>query len=110
MTGAGTAHDHDHLGAHLIEQDGVSGVRFAVWAPNARHVAVIADFNGWDGGRHVMRRSDEAGVWTIFIPGVAAGEAYQYRIVGGDGEVRPLKADPVAVAAAPRPARRPRRS
>src|SRR5450830_68413 len=61
------------LGAHPITLDGVAGTRFAVWAPNARHVSVVGDFNHWDGRRHPMRLRREAGLWELFLPGVAAG-------------------------------------
>jgi 1,4-alpha-glucan branching enzyme len=87
------------LGAHLTAIDGIAGVRFAVWAPNASRVSVVGDFNSWDGRRHPMRRRFEAGVWEIFIPRIAAGALYKYEILGADGNVLPLKADPVAFAA-----------
>ena len=86
------------LGAHVVEIDGVSGTRFAVWAPNARRVSVVGTFNQWDGRRHPMRLRQGAGVWEIFIPRVVAGEIYKYEILGPDGNVLPLKADPVAQA------------
>ena len=83
------------LGAHVREHEGVEGTSFAVWAPNARRVSVVGDFNLWDGRRHVMRRRGATGVWEIFIPGVGEGAVYKYEIVGAHGEVMPLKADPV---------------
>ncbi|PLZ01001.1 1,4-alpha-glucan branching enzyme [Burkholderia sp. WAC0059] len=86
----------DCLGARMLVQDGVPGVRFAVWAPNARRVAVVGDFNGWDGRRHPMRLRHAAGVWELFVPRVAAGARYKYEIVGAHGDVLPLKADPCA--------------
>ncbi|TCD16734.1 1,4-alpha-glucan branching protein GlgB [Oricola cellulosilytica] len=82
------------LGAHVIEHEGTRGTHFAVWAPNARRVSVVGDFNSWDGRRHVMRRRGSTGVWEIFLPGVGEGAAYKYEIVGPDG-LLPLKADPV---------------
>lgn len=85
------------LGGQLMEVDGVAGVRFSVWAPNARRVSVVGSFNGWDGRRHPMRRRIPSGVWEIFIPGVQAGEAYKYEILGQHG-LLPLKADPMALA------------
>ncbi|OYQ30169.1 1,4-alpha-glucan branching enzyme [Sandarakinorhabdus cyanobacteriorum] len=94
----------DKLGAHLIHHEGADGVHFAVWAPNARFVSVVGDFNGWDHRRHLMRRRLDTGVWEIFVPDIGAGQAYKYRIVGADGSVQPLKADPYAVAAELRPA------
>lgn len=83
------------LGAHNLCVDGVSGVRFAVWAPNAQRVSVVGDFNHWDGRRHVMRKRVEAGVWELFVPRVQAGALYQYEIRGSSG-LLPLKTDPVA--------------
>ena len=83
------------LGAHPVQVDGVPGVRFAVWAPNARRVSVVGSFNAWDGRRHPMRLRPEAGVWELFIPRVPAGAVYKYEILGPHG-VLPLKADPVA--------------
>jgi 1,4-alpha-glucan branching enzyme len=94
----------DKLGAHLISHEGAEGVHFAVWAPNARHVSLVADFNDWDHRRHAMRRRADIGVWEIFIPDIGAGRAYKYRIVSADGTVLPLKADPYAFAAELRPA------
>jgi 1,4-alpha-glucan branching enzyme len=87
----------DCLGARPMTHDGVPGVRFAVWAPNARRVSVVGDFNAWDGRRHPMRLRDEAGVWELFVPRVAAGARYKYEIVGANGHVLPLKADPCAM-------------
>ena len=87
------------LGAHCREHEGVAGVSFAVWAPNARRVSVVGDFNDWDGRRYPMRLRYPAGVWEIFIPGLAAGRFYKYEVVGPDGAVLPLKADPYAARA-----------
>ncbi len=84
------------LGAHLSVMDGVPGVRFAVWAPNASRVSVVGDFNFWDARRHPMRRHFGAGVWDLFIPGVQAGAVYKYDLLGPGGETLPQKADPVA--------------
>ncbi len=84
------------LGAHLSVMDGVPGVRFAVWAPNASRVSVVGDFNFWDARRHPMRRHFGAGVWDLFIPGVQAGAIYKYDLLGPSGETLPQKADPVA--------------
>jgi 1,4-alpha-glucan branching enzyme len=96
-------HLYDVLGAHPDEVDGVSGTRFAVWAPNARRVSVIGEFNSWDGRRHQMRAHAGAGVWDIFVPGVVAGTPYKYEIISRHGE-RLQKADPVAFQAELRPA------
>lgn len=86
------------LGAHLAVMDGIAGVRFAVWAPNARRVSVVGSFNHWDGRIHPMRLHNRAGVWDLFVPGVGPGALYKYEILGPDGWVLPLKADPVAGA------------
>lgn len=85
------------FGAQLTEVDGVPGVRFAVWAPNARRVSVVGDFNAWDGRRHPMRLRFPAGVWELFVPRLGPGESYKYEILGPHG-VLPLRADPVALA------------
>ena len=86
----------ERFGAAPVTFEGVDGVRFAVWAPDARRVSVVGDFNSWDGRRHPMRLRPEAGVWELFVPRLAAGEVYKYEIVGPTGEVLPLKADPLA--------------
>ncbi|MQT29748.1 1,4-alpha-glucan branching protein GlgB [Pseudomonas helleri] len=93
----GNHRDLSHcLGAQLTHLDGVPGVRFAVWAPNARRVSVVGDFNGWDGRRHPMRLRHPSGVWELFVPRLLAGEAYKYEILGAQG-ILPLKADPMAL-------------
>jgi 1,4-alpha-glucan branching enzyme len=94
---------HEKLGAHLIEQDGVAGVHFAVWAPNAQRVAVVGPFNNWDGRRHPMRNHPGNGVWDIFIPGLTEGELYKFELKGPQGELLPLKTDPYARAMEPPP-------
>lgn len=86
------------LGAIPMSIDGVTGTRFAVWAPNAWRVSVVGDFNGWDGRRHLMRLRQQAGVWELFIPRLAAGERYKYELLDVEGRLLPLKADPVARA------------
>ena len=91
------------LGAHPQRQRGVNGVRFAVWAPNARRASVVGEFNGWDGRRHAMRLRHLAGVWEIFIPQAAIGDRYKFELLGAAGELLPLKADPYAFAAELRP-------
>lgn len=93
----------DRMGAHAIDHEGASGVHFAVWAPNARRVSVIGDFNGWDGRRHVMRLRRDTGIWEIFVPEVGVGAAYKFELIGPDGERLPLKADPFARASELRP-------
>jgi 1,4-alpha-glucan branching enzyme len=84
------------LGAHPMVLEGVPGTRFAVWAPNARRVSVVGKFNDWDGRCHPMRNHPDAGLWEIFIPRIGAGTVYKYEILGPQGYVLPLKADPVA--------------
>ncbi|MFK2891788.1 1,4-alpha-glucan branching protein GlgB [Dyella flagellata] len=86
----------DVLGAHPIYVGDTSGVHFAVWAPNARRVAVVGDFNQWDGRRHVMHRHDHEGLWEIFIPGVRAGAIYKFELLDRHAHLLPLKADPFA--------------
>ncbi len=90
------------FGAHIIAHDGVQGVRFTVWAPNARSVSVAGNFNNWDGQQHVMERLNDNGVWSIFIPGLCEGEVYKYEICTPDGD-RILKADPYAFRSEVRP-------
>ena len=90
------------LGAHPILHDGVEGVAFAVWAPNARRVSVVGAFSGWDGRRLAMRKRDAGGFWEIFVPGIAAGELYKYEVIGADGSLL-LKADPYAGQSEPPP-------
>ncbi|MGU3359821.1 1,4-alpha-glucan branching protein GlgB [Methylobacterium sp. M6A4_1b] len=87
------------LGAQARNVDGIEGFRFAVWAPNARRVSIVGDFNNWDGRRHPMRLWQNGGVWELFVPGLKAGAHYKYEIRGADGALLPLKADPVAFAA-----------
>jgi 1,4-alpha-glucan branching enzyme len=82
------------LGAHPLVHEGVEGVAFAVWAPNARRVSVVGDFNRWDGRRMPMR--NVSGFWELFVPGLRTGHLYKYEIVGADGQLLPLKADPQA--------------
>ena len=89
---------HERLGAHLRVLDGVAGTVFAVWAPNARRVSVVGDFNGWDGRRHPMRLHPANGIWEVFAPGVGEGERYKYEIITQSGEPVALKADPYAFA------------
>lgn len=87
------------LGANPTAVDGVAGVRFAVWAPNARRVSVVGDFNAWDGRRHPMRCRPQAGVWELFVPHLTVGERYKFEILDAEGNLLPQKADPVARAA-----------
>lgn len=91
------------LGAHAASVDGCAGTRFALWAPNARRVAVVGDFNGWDGRRHAMRLRYPAGVWELFLPDVGPGARYKFQVLGADGHTV-LKADPLARQAEAPPA------
>jgi 1,4-alpha-glucan branching enzyme len=93
----------DKLGAHPVSHAGVEGVHFAVWAPNARRVSVIGDFNEWDGRRHVMRKRLDIGVWEIFVPGATVGQGYKFELIGKDGNLMPLKSDPFGFSAELRP-------
>jgi 1,4-alpha-glucan branching enzyme len=86
---------YERLGAHVIEHQGTRGTAFAVWAPAARAVSVVGDFNSWDGRLHAMRSLGASGIWELFVPGVEPGARYKYEILTADGE-RTLKADPYA--------------
>jgi 1,4-alpha-glucan branching enzyme len=87
------------LGAHPIVHEGIEGVAFALWAPNARRSSVVGDFNDWDGRRMPMRRRPEIGAWELFVPGLRAGRLYKYEMLGPDENLLPLKADPYAFRA-----------
>jgi 1,4-alpha-glucan branching enzyme len=91
------------LGAHVRNLGGVTGTSFAVWAPNARGVRVMGDFNHWDGRGHPMRSLGGTGVWELFLPGVGDGSRYKYEICGRDGRWL-RKADPMASLAEQPPA------
>jgi 1,4-alpha-glucan branching enzyme len=86
----------EKLGAQLRVMEGVAGVAFAVWAPNARRVSVVGDFNRWDGRRHPMRLHPGNGIWELFVPGLGEGERYKFEIRGQSGTHLALKADPYA--------------
>ncbi len=87
---------YDKLGSHVIEVDGKSGTYFAVWAPNAKYVAVVGDFNSWDRGTHQLSaRWDSSGIWEGFIPDIGNGTVYKYSLDGPDGS-RLEKGDPFA--------------
>lgn len=89
-------HLYRKLGAHSVSFDGVKGVLFSVWAPNARRVSVTGDFNGWSKDSHRMHpRHDSSGIWELFIPGIADGAVYKYHIESGSGYAVD-KADPFA--------------
>ena len=89
-------HAYRFLGAHPWEADGVRGVLFATWAPNAERVSVVGDFNHWDGRRHPMRCRGGSGVWELFVPGLAAGALYKFELRHRDSGTVMLKADPYA--------------
>ncbi|HEX8031275.1 MAG TPA: 1,4-alpha-glucan branching protein GlgB [Vicinamibacterales bacterium] len=94
LLGEGTHFEaFNKLGAHVIDHDGVSGVHFAVWAPNARRINIVGDFNSWNGAAHPMRAVDQSGYWETFVPGLGHGASYKFEIHGADGRVV-LKADP----------------
>lgn len=93
---------YEKLGAHPMTIDGVDGVYFAVWAPNAQRVSVVGDFNFWDGRRHPMRRIENAGIFELFVPQMKPGQNYKYEIKTVSG-LPMLKADPYANAAELRP-------
>ena len=95
---------YEKLGVHAAAVDGVDGFAFAVWAPNASRVAIVGDFNHWDGRRHPMRLRRECGVWELFLPQLHAGARYKYEIRDAAGALLPLKADPFAFATELRPA------
>ena len=97
------AHAFRYLGAHTIEQDGVTGTRFAVWAPNARSVCIAADFNLWSDIKHPMASRGGSGIWELFVPGVKDGAIYKYVIRNQAGHLLPFKADPFGFGAEMRP-------
>jgi 1,4-alpha-glucan branching enzyme len=90
---------YEKLGSHLLTVDGVQGVYFAVWAPNARQVSVTGDFDGWDKSSHALCPRGQSGIWEGFIPGVTEGTVYKYYIVSQQGSYHVDKADPFAVYA-----------
>ncbi|HEY0829432.1 MAG TPA: 1,4-alpha-glucan branching protein GlgB [Bacilli bacterium] len=97
-------HSYRMLGSHSGELDGQFGVRFTVWAPNAREVRVVGDFNSWHGGHHSMDRVENSGIWSLFVQGLHEGAIYQYEIHTYSGGMF-LKADPYAVFSEVRPGR-----
>jgi 1,4-alpha-glucan branching enzyme len=104
LMGEGRHYDtYDKLGAHLQTIAGVCGVNFAVWAPSARRVSVVGDFNHWDGRIQPMRARGSSGVWELFVPELEEGVTYKYEIIGPSGDVIPLKADPYAFRSEVRP-------
>ncbi|WP_301098404.1 1,4-alpha-glucan branching protein GlgB [Otariodibacter sp.] len=93
---------YEKLGAHLVTHNDVGGIHFTLWAPNARRVSVVGDFNFWDGRRHPMRFHPNTGIWDIFIPNAHKNTLYKYEILDHNGQLR-LKSDPYAFSAQFRP-------
>jgi 1,4-alpha-glucan branching enzyme len=87
---------YDKLGAHPMTQNGEAGTFFAVWAPNARQVMVMGDFNQWNKTKHLMVPNGNSGIWERFVPGIGHGTSYKYHIVSQRGDYRVDKADPLA--------------
>jgi 1,4-alpha-glucan branching enzyme len=103
LFGEGTLYElYHHLGAHPREVEGTRGVAFAVWAPNARRVSVVGDFNGWD-ERLLPMRARSNGIWELFVPDLPLGTLYKYAVLSWNSAYQVLKADPVAFAAELRP-------
>ncbi|MBQ7303568.1 MAG: 1,4-alpha-glucan branching enzyme, partial [Alphaproteobacteria bacterium] len=99
----GNHHDiYNKLGAHVMEIDGVKGVAFAVWAPNAKRVSVVGNFNNWDGRINVMRKHPTCGIWDIFIPNIGEGEVYKFEVKTQEDYIL-CKSDPVGFYAEKRP-------
>ena len=90
------------LGAHILKEEDIQGVRFAVWAPNARQVSVVGNFNNWNGTHHQLERFDHSGIWVLFVPELDHGDIYKYEVTGPDGH-KELKADPYAFYSELRP-------
>ncbi len=93
---------YEKLGAHLCRIDGCDGVAFAVWAPNAKRVSLIGEFNAWDGRIFPMRRLGSSGIWELFVPGIQTGMLYKFELKTQEGMLRP-KTDPFAFAMELRP-------
>lgn len=103
LFGQGTHYEiYKKLGAHLTEKDGVAGTYFAVWAPHAKSVKLIGEFNNWDGKDHEMTRLEPLGIYELFVPGIGEGMTYKYLIDGADGNLH-YKCDPYGFSAEMRP-------
>ena len=94
---------YKRLGGRLCEHEGVYGAKFTVWAPNAKRVSLVGDFNHWDGRRHPMRALGAAGIWELFVPGLQEGDRYKFEVKTQTGELL-LKADPMGYSGELRPA------
>ncbi len=104
LIGEGTHYlNYEKLGAHVLEVSGVRGVQFAVWAPNAKRVSVVGDFNAWDGRVNPMRHRGASGVWEIFLPEFGDGTLYKFEILSSSGDLLEAKADPYGFSAELRP-------
>jgi 1,4-alpha-glucan branching enzyme len=104
LSGEGTHYlKYEKLGAHVREVASVRGVHFGVWAPNARRVSVVGDFNSWDGHVYPMRSRGESGIWEIFLPGLDEGALYKFEILSRVANHLGLKSDPYGFAAELRP-------
>ena len=104
LIGEGTHYkNYEKLGSHVKTIDGIRGVHFAVWAPNAKNIGVVGDFNNWDGRCHPMRGLGSSGIWEIFIPGLDEGTVYKYEIKSKYDKHRELKADPFSFCFEVRP-------
>lgn len=88
---------YEKMGAHVVTSNGEAGVSFSVWAPNAKHVSVIGDFNGWDPRSHPMQARESSGIWEGFIPGIGKGAVYKFHIVSHQNNFRGDKADPIGL-------------
>src|SRR5262249_50450948 len=98
---------YEKLGAHLAEENGVAGTRFAVWAPNARRVSVVGDFNGWKPGVHGLHAVNSSGIWEGFVPGVGQGALYKYPLDSHPPASRVATPAPSASASEMRPSTAP---
>lgn len=104
LFGQGTHYQlYDVLGGRIVSHQGISGVKFSLWAPSAKHVALIADFNHWDGRVNPMRSMGSSGIWELFVPGLGEGHKYKFEIKTQTGE-RFVKSDPFAYSSELRPA------
>ena len=104
LLGEGTHHkNYERLGAHVRVHEGIRGVHFAVWAPNALRVSVIGNFNHWDGRRHPMRNCGANGIWEVFLPDLVQGEVYKFEIKSRYHGYQVEKADPYGFSAEMRP-------